>query len=64
MAYPDQKEIDKTVVYLAILEHSLRANCSPNQRSIVHNLRSITGEALLVIFGTEIGDIRKHPSQY
>lgn len=60
--YPDQEEVHEAVVDLPLLEHSLWADCSPDDGCIVHHLGAVAGEAIGVLGVTESGYMAHHPA--
>src|SRR5690349_7790548 len=58
------EEVHQRAVNLSGLEHPLRTNSAPYERSVVHDLGAVAGEPGLVGRLAEVGDVAYHPAQY
>jgi hypothetical protein len=62
--YPEDEEIHEAIVDLAMLEHPLRSNRTPNDRGVVDYFGTGACEALRVMRVAEVFDVAEHPAQY
>lgn len=60
--YSDEEEVHNAIVHLPKLEHSLRADSTPDNGGVVDNLCTVAGEALCILGATQVRDMADHPS--
>jgi hypothetical protein len=60
--YPEDEEIHEAIVDLAMLEHPLRSNRTPNDRGVVDYFGTGACEALRVMRVAEVFDVAEHPA--